>query len=67
MTQYRIVRGPGLFGKPDYTVQVWRWWFPFWVEADVVNSHESVESAEKWAQMHATKGVEKTLGHWSGQ
>jgi len=41
----RIVRDRYL----GYEVQVWRWWFPFWIQAGDVNTFSSVESAEKWA------------------
>lgn len=32
-----------------YEVQVWRWWFPFWVEAGFTNTHATLEGAERWA------------------
>lgn len=43
--RYRIIRD----GYAGYEVQVWRWWFPFWIQP-VTNTHSTVESAEQWAK-----------------
>ena len=41
LRKYRIVRDEYC----GYQCQVWRLWFPFWVEMNGVNSHISLESA----------------------
>lgn len=56
---YRIVEDE----FAGYEVQIWRWWWPFWVEANWVNTHSSVERAERWAARHARKTV-KYLGRF---
>lgn len=45
-----------------YEVQVWRWYWPFWVQADFVNTHSSVDRAEKWAEAYSARFVIKYLG-----
>lgn len=42
-----------------YEVQVWRWWFPFWV-AHRRNTHPTVEKAEEYAR-RAMKFVVKEV------
>ena len=54
---YRIVTD----AYAGFEVQVWRWWWPFWVEAGGCNTHSSIERAEKWADEHAC-GCVKYLG-----
>lgn len=44
----RIVRD----NYAGYEVQVWRWWFPFWVQAEFTNTHRSVEDAERFAEAY---------------
>ena len=39
--KYRIVRD----NYAGYECQVWRPWFPFWVQMHIVNTHLSLESA----------------------
>ncbi len=56
MRKYRIVADLVL----GYGVQVWRWWWPFWVMPQY-NTHSSVEDAEAWAIAHARR-VAKHLG-----
>lgn len=34
-----------------YEVQVWSWWWPFWVQYNGTNTHCTVERAERYA-MH---------------
>jgi len=41
LRKYRIVSDEYC----GYQCQVWRLWFPFWVEMNGVNSHISLESA----------------------
>ena len=31
-----------------YAIEVWRWWFPFWVEVHGSNSLSSIEELEGW-------------------
>lgn len=50
MARYRIVKDVWL----GYEVRVWRWWFPFWVQACWSNTHSSIEDAEEFARAHAT-------------
>lgn len=59
MSEYRIVAD----NYCGYEVQIRRWWFPIWVEADFCNSHSTVASAEKWAERHA-QGCVKYLGRF---
>ncbi len=56
---YRIVRDR----FAGYEVQIWRWWWPFWVQAGFSNTHASVERAEEWARNYA-QVVVKDLGRW---
>lgn len=58
--RYRIVRDAYL----GYEVQIWRWWWPFWVQAGFTNTHPTVERAEQWARKHAQPFV-KNLGRLS--
>lgn len=44
-----------------YEVQVWRWWWPFWTEADFMNTHFSVERAEARANEYRNYFVVKQL------
>ena len=50
LRKYRIVRDKYC----GYECQVWRLWFPFWVQMNGVNTHISLESAidyvEKWGK-----------------
>jgi len=55
--KYRIVRD--CFA--GYEAQVKSWWWPFWREIDFVNTHSTMESAERCAKEHAAGGV-KILG-----
>jgi len=44
-----------------YEVQVWRWWFPFWVQPRI-NTHHSISEAEAYAKRwlnHVVKEVTK--------
>ena len=42
MTKYRIVTDSYL----GYEVQEWRWFWPFWMQTNGVNTQTSIESAE---------------------
>jgi hypothetical protein len=58
---YRIVEDD----FAGYQVEVWRWWFPFWVQCwgqgDVCNTHASVAEAEQFARNHTNKFVIKSI------
>lgn len=55
--EYRIVRD----NYAGYEVQIRRWWFPLWVQVNFINTHFSIERAEKYAKDHANGDV-KYLG-----
>lgn len=56
--RYRIVRDEYL----GFEVQIWRWWFPIWVQAgDIINTHSSEELAIEYAKRHAQRVV-RNLG-----
>lgn len=57
--EYRIVTD----AFAGFEVQLRRWWWPFWVEADYVNTHATVEAAERYATQHA-QGAVKYLGRF---
>ena len=42
--RYRIVKD----SFAGYEVQIWRIWFPFWVQMRFVNTHSSIEDAEEF-------------------
>ena len=42
--RYRIVTD----SYAGYEVQIWRIWWPFWVQMRYVNTHNSIEAAEKF-------------------
>jgi len=57
MAKYRIVTDKYC----GYEVQVWHWWFPFWVQP-YCNTHVSVEDAEELVkQLSFKKQVVKEL------
>ena len=41
--RYRIVKD----NYCGYEVQVWRIWFPIWIESNYINTHSSLEKAKK--------------------
>lgn len=47
--RYRIVTDR----YAGYEVQVWRWWWPFWVMAGFCNTHSTIEQARAFAHQHA--------------
>lgn len=57
MAKYRIVTD----GYAGYEVQIWRWWFPFWVQLGFTNTHSTIERAERYARGNA-RTVVKYLG-----
>lgn len=58
MTEYRIVTDR----FNGFEVQLRRWWWPFWQQANFSNTHTSVEKAEAWARVYARGSVVKYLG-----
>lgn len=52
--KYRIVKDDYL----GYEVQQKSWWWPFWVQTGGINTHMTLEKAERWAK---TRGVVKYL------
>jgi hypothetical protein len=56
MSYYRIVTDT----YSGYEVQIWRWWWPFWVMAGA-NTHPSLDRAEAWARKYS-RGVVRDLG-----
>ncbi len=44
MVRYRIVTD----NYCGYEAQLWRWWWPFWVQLGGTNTHISVERAEAY-------------------
>lgn len=58
MAKYRIVTDKYC----GYEVQVWRWWWPFWVQP-YCNTHLSIEAAERYAKdLNFKREVVKELG-----
>ena len=50
--RYRIVRD----GYAGYEAQVWRLWFPFWVQCFFVNTEYSIDRAKEVIEDHKNKG-----------
>lgn len=46
MAKFRIVRDHILKGY--YVAQVWRWYWPFWVELGGSNTFSTIEQAENY-------------------
>jgi len=42
--KYKIVPDNDL----GWEVRIWRWWWPFWVQADGSNTHRTYIHAETW-------------------
>jgi hypothetical protein len=43
-TKYRIVSDRYL----GYECQIWRWYWPFWVQMGFTNTHSSIEDAKRY-------------------
>lgn len=52
--KYRIVSDQ----FAGYEVQIWRIWWPFWIELGFVNTHFSIESAREYARKRQRTIVE---------
>jgi len=48
-TKYRII-GDYYLG---YKCQIWRWYWPFWVQMGDTNTHSSIEDAKRYIGLHA--------------
>lgn len=46
LRRYRIVAD----NYSGYEVQVWRLWFPFWIQHGFVNTYSSIEKAENYIE-----------------
>lgn len=57
--RYRIVKDAYL----GYEVQVWRWWWPFWMQAGGTNTHRTLEGAERYAEANVRRVI-KYLGKY---
>lgn len=53
MAKYRVVRDNWL----GYEVQFKVWWWPFWVQCGVANTHSTLEKAISYAQDHKKGGL----------
>jgi hypothetical protein len=53
-TRYRIIRD----NYCGYEVQVWRWYFPFWIADGLFNSHSSIERARQFIDKKGKEVVE---------
>ena len=53
LRKYRIVRD----NFCGYECQVWRLWFPFWVQMNLVNTHISLASAINYIEKCGKKVV----------
>ncbi len=59
MTEYRIIKD----NRGWFTVEEKYWWWPFWIESDGINFHNTVEDAEAWVKAGARNNVVvKNLG-----
>jgi hypothetical protein len=47
-TKYRIV-GDRYLG---YECQIWRWYWPFWVQMGFTNTHSSIEDAKRYIDLY---------------
>ena len=56
LRKYRIVRD----NYCGYECQVWRLWFPFWLQMNGVNTHISLESAIHYIKKREKKVVWKS-------
>lgn len=55
--KYRIITDYWL----GFTVQIKRWWLPFWYQTDVCNTHSSLKEAEKYIARHRQYGSGKVV------
>jgi|LakMenEpi03Aug12_release.lakeMendotaPanAssembly.Ray.scaffolds.fasta_scaffold867282_1 hypothetical protein len=54
--KYRIVKD----NCNGYECQVWRLWFPFWVEMNFSNTHTSIEKAKCFIENNSNTVVWKS-------
>lgn len=55
--KFRFVRD----SYAGYEVQIWRFWFPFWSQVGIVNTHRTIEDAEQFMRQHYLYYDEKTF------
>jgi len=53
-TRYRIVKD----NYCGYEVQVRRWYFPFWIQHGLFNTHSSIEGARQYIEGLSNQVVE---------
>jgi len=58
---YRIVTDSYL----GYEVQSKRWWFPFWIQTSLVNTHHTVNRARSYIERRANFIVEEYNPHFN--
>jgi len=51
-TRYRIVKD----NYAGYEAQVKYWWWPFWIQMNCINTHSSIDKAERYIK---NRGVVK--------
>lgn len=53
LIKYRIVKDT----YSGFEVQIWRLWFPFWVQKDCINTYPSLERAIEAIEIYKTKVI----------
>ena len=54
-TKYRIITD----GYSGYEIQYRKWWYPFWCEFGISNTHQSPEKAKEWLIRYLKMKYEK--------
>lgn len=49
-----------------YSVDIKRWWLPFWFELDVLRLHKSMEEAEQYIENHKKYGNGSVVKNYEG-
>jgi hypothetical protein len=60
-TKYRIVTDSYL----GYEVQSKRWWFPFWIQTGLGNTHRTIDSARSYIERRTNIVVEEYNPHFN--
>lgn len=55
--KYRIVKNRGMYLKNFYTVQIKRWWLPFWYDCEFSDIHDTIEDARMYIADHKNNNV----------
>lgn len=53
LVKYRIIKD----SYSGFEVQIWKLWFPFWIQCNWVNTHSSIERAKNFIEIHKKKVV----------